>query len=1065
MAPTSVILDVWSHQIDQNQVKIDVFLPNSLLIQLEVNRDATLLEIKEDVWEEAQKHPLYGMLHDKQKYVFICVTPTTAEQEELVDEQRMLCDIRPFQAILKLVERKGDKAEKLLNAQIGSLIGKGLHEFDALKNPEINDFRWKMRVLCEEISRERENNLWIDKVLYHYPIEVESSSKLPDYLLPRLKDGNLLLSIKLENSSVSFTFWIRHTITVEDLMEKVMIKKSHMTGDEVESPEDYIFKLCGMDKYLLGPYPISQYKFIRQMIADDKTPELTVVSIASIRLNEDDGYESLEKLERKRTYSFYGTTTMRKKQKTLSAWTIQENFSLRVNYCCKLNCEESSRVTVQLGLFHGYEMLCEVQSTNDAIVENGECHWNEDIQFDLPVCCIPRMTRLCIVVYKPVKTAKGSKPRYRDLKTDLYANPVAWVNTTVYDFKNILKTGPVLLPMWTFSQDHQTEDMLNPLGTVVSNPNVENSTGIMITFDRYSVDHSISYPSYSKMLEHTCEEQNPENQSSTGTMPHASKAYMEELKHICERDPLHQMHEQEKELLWFLRNDCKKHFPHALPKLLNCVKWQDPCIVKEITDVVLNWQQLPTANALELLDFAYVDQTVRSFAVNCLRNMSDEDLSRYLLQLVQALKHESYLHCDLVEFLLKRALKNQDVGHRLFWLLRSEMHVPSVCVRFGLILEAYCHGAVDHMKSLTRQMEALNKLKSVNEMMRIEANKKKENREKIKATLQDILSQRYYQDAFFNLPNPLNPCYRFSKIRVEKCHLMDSKMKPMYIAFENFDKNGQDIFIIYKNGDDLRQDMLTLQMIQIMDTLWKNEGLDLRMTPYRCISTDYKTGLIEVVLNAETIANIQKEKGFTAASAFKKGSLLSWLKDHNPDEKSLSKAIEEFTASCAGYSVATYVLGVADRHSDNIMVKTNGQLFHIDFGHIMGNFKEKFGIKRERVPFVLTHDFVHVITRGHNQKAQEFNCFQQQCEKAFTILRKNGSLIISLFAMMLSTGIPELTCEKDLTYLTDTLVLDLSEVDALRHFRLKFEEALRNSWKTSVNWLAHNLAKDNKMND
>jgi hypothetical protein len=40
----------------------------------------------------------------------------------------------------------------------------------------------------------------------------------------------------------------------------------------------------------------------------------------------------------------------------------------------------------------------------------------------------------------------------------------------------------------------------------------------------------------------------------------------------------------------------------------------------------------------------------------------------------------------------------------------------------------------------------------------------------------------------------------------------------------------------------------------------------------------------------------------------------------------LNKAIDEFTMSCAGYCVATYVLGVADRHSDNIMVKKTGQV-------------------------------------------------------------------------------------------------------------------------------------------
>ena len=33
-----------------------------------------------------------------------------------------------------------------------------------------------------------------------------------------------------------------------------------------------------------------------------------------------------------------------------------------------------------------------------------------------------------------------------------------------------------------------------------------------------------------------------------------------------------------------------------------------------------------------------------------------------------------------------------------------------------------------------------------------------------------------------------------------------------------------------------------------------------------------------------------------------------------------------FSRSCAGYCVATYVLGVADRHSDNILLRQNGQV-------------------------------------------------------------------------------------------------------------------------------------------
>lgn len=34
----------------------------------------------------------------------------------------------------------------------------------------------------------------------------------------------------------------------------------------------------------------------------------------------------------------------------------------------------------------------------------------------------------------------------------------------------------------------------------------------------------------------------------------------------------------------------------------------------------------------------------------------------------------------------------------------SEMHVPSVALRFGLIMEAYCRGSTHHMKVLMKQV-------------------------------------------------------------------------------------------------------------------------------------------------------------------------------------------------------------------------------------------------------------------------------------------------------------------------------------------------------------------------
>jgi phosphatidylinositol-4,5-bisphosphate 3-kinase len=55
------------------------------------------------------------------------------------------------------------------------------------------------------------------------------------------------------------------------------------------------------------------------------------------------------------------------------------------------------------------------------------------------------------------------------------------------------------------------------------------------------------------------------------------------------------------------------------------------------------------------------------------------------------------------------------------------------------------------------------------------------------------------------------------------------------------------------------------------------------MTPYGCLPTGDRTGLIEVVLHSDTIANIQLNKSNMAATAaFNKDALLNWLKSKNP---------------------------------------------------------------------------------------------------------------------------------------------------------------------------------------
>ena len=82
---------------------------------------------------------------------------------------------------------------------------------------------------------------------------------------------------------------------------------------------------------------------------------------------------------------------------------------------------------------------------------------------------------------------------------------------------------------------------------------------------------------------------------------------------------------------------------------------------------------------LQLMLGRYSDPIVREYAVRELNKMSDNVLKEYLLQLVQTLKYEPYHDSPLLRMILRRALKNPNkIGHTLFWLLRSEMHVSDV---------------------------------------------------------------------------------------------------------------------------------------------------------------------------------------------------------------------------------------------------------------------------------------------------------------------------------------------------------------------------------------------------
>uniref|UniRef100_A0AAQ5YZH8 Phosphatidylinositol 4,5-bisphosphate 3-kinase catalytic subunit beta isoform n=1 Tax=Amphiprion ocellaris TaxID=80972 RepID=A0AAQ5YZH8_AMPOC len=1058
------LLDIWAahsplagHAPDQ--ITVDFLLPTGIYIQMDVPREATIQHIKLLLWKQAQTFPLFPALGEMESHMFECVNQA-AVHEELEDETRRLCDVRPFLPVLKLVTRNCGRAERLLDSKIGVLIGKGLHELDAINDQEVKDFRCKMLRISEERMQQVQMMTcteWL-QACFSPQLEPAAGTAIMDGVNDRPSD--LKVIIHFDQSQDSASLKVPSSSTPTELIEMALRKwlTTHRPEEEAWKGQ-YMLRVSRCLDFLCGDHPLIQYK----------VSGYTLDFVKCLSAIFDKEISAIGAVVSRKSSNPPLPLPPKRRVPTTCVWDVSSPFKIVLVKGSKVNAEETAKVQVRAGLFHGTELLCKPAVSSESSRRSDHTWKDSTLEFDISVCDLPRMTRLCIAIYAvmdKVKKQKSTKnPHINKYQTIRKAGkvhyPIAWVNTMVFDYKGQLKTGDIILHCWSSFPD-ELEEMLNPIGTVQTNPYTENATELHIHFLEYS-SHSIIFPPFDKILEKAAEIARANDCAPVGR---GGKKFHIELKEIMDRDPLSQLCENEKDLIWTLRHDCHENFPQSLPKLLLSVKWSKHEDMAQLQALLQIWPKLSPRAALELLDFNYPDQYVREYAVRCLRDMSDEELSQYLLQLVQVLRYEPYYDCALTHFLLERAQGNRRIGHFLFWHLRSEIHMPAVSVQFSLILEAYCRGSIPHIEVLKKQVEALSKLKSVNELIKLGTIKNARSKTKeamlTKEAMMTCLRQSGYSETLSDLHSPLNPNVLLSGINVEKCRYMDSKMKPLWIVYNNKLLGGDTLGIIFKNGDDLRQDMLTLQILRLMDLLWKEANLDLRIVPYGCLATGDRAGLIEVVSSADTIANIQlTSSNVAAAAAFNKDALLNWLKERNSGDD-LDRAIEEFTLSCAGYCVATYVLGIGDRHSDNIMVRSTGQLFHIDFGHILGNFKSKFGIKRERVPFILTHDFIHVIQQGKTGYTEKFGSFRQYCEEAYLILRKNGNLFITLFALMLTAGLPELTSVKDIQYLKDSLALGKTDDEALKQFRQKFDEALRESWTTKVNWMAHNVAKDNR---
>ena len=425
-------------------------------------------------------------------------------------------------------------------------------------------------------------------------------------------------------------------------------------------------------------------------------------------------------------------------------------------------------------------------------------------------------------------------------------------------------------------------------------------------------------------------------------------------------------------MIWRFRHYLKE-YPDALPKFLKSVYWMNNESQREAFNLLNSWSKLKYDDALFLLsrDFASntiysslksadyfkmeINLIIREFAISVLRNDKKLKTSFILLQLVSALRYEvlNKERSPLLAFLIEIASTSEKLACSFFWQIQveSESKIEEIKNWYLSCLDTFMnslhinkpefHNSIQKQKKFRAKIGELagqalhphgKPVKAIKESF-IKNSSKKEN-------LQEIEADDNTKGFFL-----LNEGIHLTNLNVQQTKVFGSATKPILLNFGTTEKDKNYKFL-YKKGDDLRTDQLIIQMISLMDYLMKELNLDLRLTVYNVLSFSSDDGIVEFVENSVTMQHAIRYPGklegyfqhLTQEKNDKKNGpkIEKDSKTKNPPKEIDPEILDNYVESLAGYCAITFLLGIGDRHLENLMLDQNGKIFHIDFGFSLG---------------------------------------------------------------------------------------------------------------------------------
>jgi len=249
--------------------------------------------------------------------------------------------------------------------------------------------------------------------------------------------------------------------------------------------------------------------------------------------------------------------------------------------------------------------------------------------------------------------------------------------------------------------------------------------------------------------------------------------------------------------------------------------------------------------------------------------------------------------------------------------------------------------------------------------------------------------------------------------------------------------------LIFKAGDDLRQEALAMQFICLFQSIFEDANLPIKLSPFTIQVTSPFSGFVEVVKNSVSLSNLKmKVDGYTTLAAF-------WEDYFGPrSSKGYKIAIRNFVESLAGYSLVCYFLQVKDRHNGNILLDSSGRICHIDYGFMLSN-SPGGNMGFESSPFKFQEDFITLLG-GEEQDSEHYSYFQLLMIRGFLEARKHVRKFCLLARIMFRGS--DMGCfangEQTILDLRDRFLPDASHDQVITKVMDLIEESSCN-WRTT----------------